>query len=143
MTDLIISNIYSILAIAVLIVFAVFCVMIFTAKKGSSGNEKIEKDDSEYLEDDSDLSDDEYIAPEPVLVGARVIFKAINETKMGTKLPNYKMNFVVTFLTDDGDTVEFCVNEDIYNRVYVDQVGDLVTINGTFFDFGDGEEIVR
>ena len=76
-------------------------------------------------------------------MGARVIFKAINETKMGTKLPNYKMNFVVTFLTDDGDTVEFCVNEDIYNRVYVDQVGDLVTINGTFFDFGDGEEIVR
>ncbi|MBR2335926.1 MAG: hypothetical protein IKA62_06880 [Clostridia bacterium] len=143
MTDLIISNIYSILAVAIFIAFAVFCVMIFTTKKSSSGNEKIENDDGEYLEANPDFFDDEYIAPEPVLVGARVISKAINETKMGTKLPSYKMNFVVTFLTDDGDTVEFCVNEDIYNRVYVDQVGDLVTINGTFFDFGDGEELVQ
>ena len=142
MSDIIISHAYSILAIIILIALAVFCAMIFFSKKGSDSDDETDDTDIADVTDDAEMIDnEEYTGSEPVLVGACVISKDIVEKKKGTKLPSYKVSFIVTFLTDGGETVEYVVPEDVYNEIYVDQTGDLVTINGAFFDFGDGEEI--
>ena len=48
--------------------------------------------------------------------------------------------FFVSFLTDDGETREYRVTKEIYERCEIYQTGDLVTYDGIFFDFGEGEE---
>ena len=88
------------------------------------------------------LEDENWQEPDPEIIGARVIAKKIIDGVTGSyRMPEYKMEMFVTFLTDDGETVEYEVEREVYERVYVDQTGDLVTLNGQFFDFGDGEEI--
>ena len=88
------------------------------------------------------LEDENWQEPEPEIIGARVIAKRIIDGVTGSyRMPEYKMEMFVTFLTDDGETVEYEVEREVYERVYVDQTGNLVSINGSFFDFGDGEEI--
>ena len=44
-------------------------------------------------------------------------------------------------MTDDEIDVEYTVSQEVFDRIAVDQVGVLVTVNGNFFDFGDGQEI--
>ena len=93
---------------------------------------------------DAQSDEEEWNEPETKIIGARVIDKRIADGTTGSyKMPKYNMVLLVTFLTDDGDTVEYEVNKEVYERVYVDQTGDLLTINEVFFDFGDGEEIVK
>ena len=89
-------------------------------------------------------SADEYDepAPEPLGEYARVVSKRMEEGYGGSsKAPKYHLFFIVTFLTDRGETKEFSVSEETYQRLSEHQAGMLVTVDGNFFDFGDGEEV--
>ena len=83
---------------------------------------------------------DEQFESDPVAVNATIVDKRIDEGYVGgSKLPNYTALFILAFKTENGETKEFSVPEEIYCRCYKKQTGTLVTLNGNFFDFGDGE----
>ena len=79
---------------------------------------------------------------EPLLETAEITEKRIDEGYSGgRKLPTYETAFILVFRTESGETKEFCVERELYDKSFVGQKGDLVTVNQGFFDFGDGEEI--
>ena len=47
----------------------------------------------------------------------------------------------MTFLTDDGDEQTYNVSQELFDKTNVGDVASLVTINGTFLDFSDGEDV--
>ena len=96
-------------------------------------NRKKELDSSEEVYDEH--------VPEPEGEYARVMSKRIEDGYSGSyKVPKYQLLFIVTFLTDRGETKEFSVSEETYQRITEHQTGMLITLDGNFFDFGDGEE---
>ena len=90
---------------------------------------------------------DHYVFPdeplaEPVAVTATVLSKRIGIQRGGSvKLPHHTRVFYVTFLKDDDTTEEFPVTEEMFEHCIPDSTGTLVTIDGHFFDFGEGEDI--
>ncbi len=78
----------------------------------------------------------------PEIIGARVTDKRTAVASTGSvKSPNHEIVFFVSFLTDDGETREYRVTQEIFEKCEIYQTGDLVTYDGIFFDFGEGEEI--
>ena len=53
----------------------------------------------------------------------------------------HKLVYCVQFLTEDNQRVEYSVPEELYDYIFIGQKGVLATVDGEFFDFGDGEEI--
>ncbi len=53
----------------------------------------------------------------------------------------HRLNYILSFLMDEGDTVSYNVPSELYEYVYTGQKGILATIDGEFFDFGSGEDI--
>ena len=94
---------------------------------------KYEKTKREQAAAEIDNTVDETAEAEPVAVGARVLRKEL--------YGRHTVRFGVTFLTDEGEEKDYTVSEKLYNALAVDQTGMLVTINGYFLDFGDGEEL--
>lgn len=60
--------------------------------------------------------------------------------KSNINIPKSQEDFYAVFLTENGEK-EFLIRADIYERIEEGQEGTLVTVNGNFFDFGDGEDI--
>ena len=83
--------------------------------------------------------------PEYVFAQARVLSKRRSDyykTELRIpQLPALVNEFYITFETEDNKTTEFPVRQEIYEDITEGQEGTLVTVNGNFFDFGDGEEI--
>ena len=86
-------------------------------------------------------TDDSWVAPEPVGYPARVVELRIDDNSARSR--TYKPTFTAVFLTDDGERLTYEVPEDVYVSLSEDQTGTLVILNGKFFDFGDGEDIVE
>lgn len=83
-------------------------------------------------------------APQGEFVSARVISKRIAHTydrSRGIYMKESEYYGIITFLLGDGKEVEYAVPPELYERCEENQVGTLVTVNGKFFDFGQGEEI--
>ncbi len=75
-------------------------------------------------------------------VDAVVLSKRIDgEWTGGFQTPQYETGYFVSFLTDDGKTKEYRVGEELFQTITEGQSSTLVTVNGVFFGFGDGEEI--
>lgn len=53
----------------------------------------------------------------------------------------HQLVYTVQFLTEYNRTVEYSVPEELYDYIYVGQKGLLATVEGQFFDFGEGEDI--
>lgn len=53
----------------------------------------------------------------------------------------HQIVYTVQFLTEDNQRVEYSVPEELYDYIYIGQKGVLATVNGEFFDFGEGENI--
>ena len=53
----------------------------------------------------------------------------------------HRLNYLLTFITDDGDTVKYSVPQDLFEMVYIGQQGILATVENEFFDFGQGENV--
>lgn len=85
---------------------------------------------------------DEMEAEEPVAVGARVLSKRTDKEYVGSvKTPSYHPLFFVTFETDEGEIKEYSVSKEMFDEIYEDQTSTLLTVDGDFFYFGDGEDI--
>lgn len=60
---------------------------------------------------------------------------------MDGKFGGHNLVYNVKFLTNDNETVIYAVPQKLFDYINIGQRGTLATINGEFFDFGDGEEI--
>lgn len=58
-------------------------------------------------------------------------------------IPRSQEDYFVTFLTQTGEEKEYPVGKDTYDEIQENQEGELVTVNGNFFYFGDGEEVAE
>ena len=114
-----------ILIVAVCIIFSIY---IFIRSYKSDKEEK-EKREEELLTDEE---------PEFKVTGAVILNK---QSVMHTTRHDHSVEYKITFMTDDGETVEMPVPQEIYAELYESQSGDLVTINGNYFYFGDGEPV--
>ncbi len=80
--------------------------------------------------------------PEAKAVGARVILKTERIEKWGsTSSSSHRIVYEMTFDTDEREVLTFKVGPDIYYRYNELDTATLVTVNGEFFDFSDGEVI--
>ena len=135
------DDIISIVLVSVIVFGIVLIFFIAPAKiRALRKKEKLSDDAPSFDEQDEQ---DEYFDGEGIdteAVGARVISKDFESKVNGTKYVRHSSSFFVTFLTDDGEEKEFMVTRELFDRLYEDQTGTLVTVNGNFFDFGDGEE---
>ena len=68
-------------------------------------------------------------------INVRVVSMRCGTKVYGTKSPELHKEFFVTFLTDNGETLEYKVEEEIYLSIYEDQTGTLATVNGNFYGF--------
>lgn len=84
-------------------------------------------------------SDEPFELPPADAIGATVVSKRWEVAKSGKRTGN--VEYYITFLTDDGETVEHEVTETVFEKCAESDTGMLVTVEGKFFDFGDGEEI--
>ena len=53
----------------------------------------------------------------------------------GIKQPKTVRNFSVTFLTDDGEKLEFSVEEEFYTSLNEGERGSLALLNGVIYDY--------
>ena len=58
-------------------------------------------------------------------------------------LPQQVDEYYVTFLNEDGEEKEYLVPQEFFYTVVQDEEGMLITVNGSFFDFGDGVDVVE
>ena len=116
--------------IAILFVSLLLLLILVASLRTYMSEKKQNKNNKEEI-----FTDDE---PEFKVVGAVVLSK---HSVMHTTRYEHSVKFRVTFMTDDGEKVEINVPQEIYDEVYESQSGDLVTVNGNFFDFGHGEPI--
>lgn len=74
--------------------------------------------------------------------GATVYSKrTYGEYRGSKKAPEYVTVYEITFLTENGNTEAYGVTKELYDSLTEGNAGNLVTQNGEFFDFGDGESI--
>jgi hypothetical protein len=58
------------------------------------------------------------------------------------QLPQKVDEYYVTFLNEDGEEKEYFVSQEFFYNVVKGEEGTLITVNGNFFDFGDGVDVV-
>lgn len=77
-------------------------------------------------------------------MGAVAISKRVDGYWGGNmKTPTYNECYFVTFLTDLGEEKEYRVGKENFDAIYEGQASMLVTVEGKFFAFDDGEEIAE
>ena len=80
--------------------------------------------------------------PEVIVKKAEVISKYVDTKRTGSyRQPNHHLVYRVIFRTENGETKEYSVPIDIFNACEPHITGDLVTVDGDFLDFGEGEDI--
>lgn len=123
------SIIITIVAALMLITF--FGLLVYIARVNKKERREKNESPAETIEE-----------PKTEFIPARVISKRISRRNIGNlKTPKSVMVYWVTFLTDENISIEFPVSEEFFEKVSENLEGTLVTINGNFFDFGEGEDI--
>lgn len=96
-----------------------------------------------YRNDKYESLDDEVEEKETEAIGAVVLSKEMTGYWSGSaKSPHYNECYLVTFLTDEGDKREYSVGKETFESIYEGQASTLVIVDGQFFAFEDGEEIM-
>ncbi len=73
---------------------------------------------------------------------AKVIKKRVHVYYVSEiNIPISETQYWITFLLEERKEQEFLVPKELFERIEEGQEGTLVTTNGNFFDFGDGEDI--
>ena len=141
---------FVLIALALIVLAAIIGTTVLAGRKKTNQpadqSEESNPEDTPDTEDTEDSgtdeeTDDGFIPPEPIAYPARVVdMRVLLGNVGGHKRPKTGTSFLVTFLTDDGERMEFPVPEELYVTLNVDQTGTLVILNEGFFDFGDGED---
>ena len=79
--------------------------------------------------------------PEYKFINARVLTKSVSAYYASFRQPKQLYECKIVFLTETGEEKEVYVSKEVFESIEENQEGTLVTVNGNFFDFGDGEEI--
>ena len=79
--------------------------------------------------------------PEYLFTQAKILSKEKKAYYVGVKLPKLVEEYSIRLLTEEGEERNYRVREEVYSRIEEGQEGTLVTVNGNFFDFGDGTDI--
>ena len=79
--------------------------------------------------------------PEYLFTQAKILSKEKKAYYVGVKLPKLVEEYSIRLLTEEGEERNYRVREEVYSRIEKGQKGTLVTVNGNFFDFGDGTDI--
>ncbi len=75
-------------------------------------------------------------------VSAKIISKRTNQNQvLDYKYFRMQNRYFVTFRTKENKEIELEVNKEFYERCVPNMEGTLLTVNGKFFDFGDGEPV--
>ena len=78
-------------------------------------------------------------------ISAKVLSKRKNvyykQTLSMPAIPNLQEEYYVTFETEKGEKIEYPIRQELWEEITDGQEGVLVTVNGNFFDFGDGEDL--
>ena len=126
-----------IMAVVIAAMILGFIIFIVSTIRNSSNPANVSPETYEAL-------DEEIEEPEPEAVGAVVISKRMDgEWGGNVNTPHYNDCYFVTFLTDAGETKEFRVGKETFDAVYEGQGSTLITVDGKFFAFDDGEEIAE
>jgi len=73
-------------------------------------------------------------------VKVQVIDKRCGVSATGTKIPQVGKKFIVTFMTEQGQTMEYEILEQSYLEMGNAKSGTLLTVNGNFYGFCPDEE---
>ena len=98
-------------------------------------------DDKHSVPDETEEENTEL--PLPDVIGAKVVKKRVGGECTGVKMPKYNAFFWITFLTDDGKELTFNVSQELFDKTNEGDVASLVTINDTFLDFSNGEDVAE
>ncbi len=112
-------------------VIALICYFIFQYPKDKAKNEA--RKQAFYEECEKELEYD--------FKPARVLSKYKNSYYVGIKLSRMVEEYWINLLIEDGTETSYQVSQEMYERIEEGQEGTLVTVNGNFFDFGDGEDV--
>ena len=92
----------------------------------------------------NDESDAEFTDEEPlsaVASQAVVSGKYSEILHTGSYLtPDFRIAYLVEFITDDSTAITYEVPIEVFDRVKIGQMGTLVTVDGSFFAFDEGED---
>ena len=98
------------------------------------------------VEDSLDSDDSIYQIEEPTteffeatVKSKRIYEQFVNGVSVTT--PVGLFHYFATFILENGEDVEYEISQDWYEKIEKEQSGILVTINGKFFSFGEGEDI--
>ncbi|MBQ7912256.1 MAG: DUF2500 family protein [Clostridia bacterium] len=115
----------------IIIIVVVAIALIFTLRKDKEKERlRRQKVEEEYQRE-----------PEYEFRQAKVVERSKVVYYAGVKMPQMVKECIVTFQVEGGEILKFQIREDIFDNIQEEQEGTLVTVNGNFFDFGDGEEI--
>ena len=53
----------------------------------------------------------------------------------------HRQIYAAEFLTDDGERVTLEITEEAFQKIQPQETGLLITLNGKFYDFGDGSDV--
>lgn len=124
-------ELYLITFICLIIAFVIFIVS--TALRGLRG-------DYCGTEEETAATLDEPIELPPAdAVGATVVSKQWEIVKIGKHTG--EVAYFVAFLTDNGERIEHEVSKEMFEKCIEGDTGMLVTVEGKFFDFSDGEDV--
>ena len=102
--------------------------------------ERVRKE-KEWEEWEKSEREPEYAFINAKVVGARKYVYQKMDWSM-PMLPAQVDEYYATFLLETGEEIEYKVPEELFFTLVEGEEGTLVTVNGNFFDFGSGEEIV-
>ena len=79
--------------------------------------------------------------PEYQFRQATVIEKRKTAYYVGVNISKQVRECIVVFQTEEGETLTFQIRDELFDGIQENQKGMLVTVNGNFFYFGDGEDV--
>ena len=120
--------------VVVFIVFLLIIAMVKQHQKTKAENEAL----SEELETEYELPPVD--AVNAVVLGKDIVMEK-NVASPEKIVRTHKLIYNVQFSTEDGNIVEYDVPQELFDYINIGQRGTLATVDGEFFDFGDGEEI--
>ena len=123
---------------AVLLGLLIYCLVVEVPKDREKERLRREK----VLEEYERQPKPEYVFKHAKVVAMRKYVYHKTELAM-PMLPQQVDEYYVTFLNEDGEEKEYLVPQEFFYTVVQDEEGMLITVNGSFFDFGDGVDVVE